>query len=224
MTCWTILTIEKTKDIKKIRHAYAIQAQKYHPEENPEKFKEIQEAYYEALDYAKGKGTYHFHSSNSIVAKKETALESEEDLEFEAFLSSSFVDELVESEAEEVEKENKQIAENMQQKMTDFSLSGKMLKNYNLWKDFLKQSDFRIACQTNSFIDFLIDFVKNSKLTEEIIFEIFYYYSESCRFYNLTESEMYRQKDLEYCILFKKKKSFSIKRIVNFFTNRDSSK
>ena len=53
MNCWTILQIEPTKDLKKIKHAYAVLTKQYHPEDNPEKFQEIQEAYQRAVAYAK---------------------------------------------------------------------------------------------------------------------------------------------------------------------------
>lgn len=52
MTIWEQLGIEKTRDKRKIKHAYAKQAAKYHPEEHPEEFKEIYEAYQSALSYA----------------------------------------------------------------------------------------------------------------------------------------------------------------------------
>ncbi len=64
MTCWEILQIEKTKDIRVIKHAYAELTKTYHPEENPEKFKEIQTAYKQATAYAKER------LSNSIFVEK----------------------------------------------------------------------------------------------------------------------------------------------------------
>lgn len=50
---WNTLGIEPTKDIKKIKHAYASASKKYHPEEHPEEFKRLQKAYKEAMKYAK---------------------------------------------------------------------------------------------------------------------------------------------------------------------------
>ncbi|MFV0380981.1 MAG: J domain-containing protein [Breznakia sp.] len=48
------LEIKATKDIKAIKKAYSAVIKKYHPEEYPEEFKEINEAYKQALAYAKG--------------------------------------------------------------------------------------------------------------------------------------------------------------------------
>ena len=49
MNAWEILGIEPTKDKKEIKKAYAKLLKQYHPEENPEKFKQIQAAYQQCL-------------------------------------------------------------------------------------------------------------------------------------------------------------------------------
>lgn len=51
---WEILGIEETTDRKEIQQAYAMQLQKFHPEEHPEEFQRLQEAYRVACEYAKG--------------------------------------------------------------------------------------------------------------------------------------------------------------------------
>lgn len=45
MNCWDVLGIEPTQDKKEIKKAYARLLKQYHPEENPEEFKQIQTAY-----------------------------------------------------------------------------------------------------------------------------------------------------------------------------------
>ena len=50
--CWKVLGIEPTDDINVINHAYAIISKTSHPEDNPEKFKIIHDAYKEAKEYA----------------------------------------------------------------------------------------------------------------------------------------------------------------------------
>lgn len=49
MNAWEILGIEPTSDKKTIKRAYAKLLKQYHPEENPEKFKQIQTAYQHCL-------------------------------------------------------------------------------------------------------------------------------------------------------------------------------
>lgn len=53
MNMWEILEIEATKDVKQIKSAYAKMVKKYHPEEFPNEFKNLQKAYKQALNYAK---------------------------------------------------------------------------------------------------------------------------------------------------------------------------
>lgn len=74
MNCWMILKIEPTTDLKAIKHAYAILAQTCHPEEDPEGFKLLQEAYQEAVSYARnakregnGQATFSFESKRQEV-------------------------------------------------------------------------------------------------------------------------------------------------------------
>lgn len=55
MTAWEILGIEKTTDVKAIRHAYAQLAKQCHPETEPEQFEQLYRVYQEALAFAKGK-------------------------------------------------------------------------------------------------------------------------------------------------------------------------
>lgn len=52
MDIWTILGIEQTTDKRMIKRAYGRRTAQYHPEEYPEEFKSIHEAYVEALEYA----------------------------------------------------------------------------------------------------------------------------------------------------------------------------
>lgn len=49
MNCWEVLGIEPTSDKKEIKRAYAKLLKQYHPEENPEEFKQIQAAYQQCL-------------------------------------------------------------------------------------------------------------------------------------------------------------------------------
>ena len=49
MNAWEILGIEPTSDKKEIKKAYARLLKQYHPEENPEEFKQIQTAYQQCL-------------------------------------------------------------------------------------------------------------------------------------------------------------------------------
>jgi hypothetical protein len=53
MQCWEILNIQPTTDVKAIRSAYAKLLRDNNPEDKPEAYQQIREAYDEALDYAR---------------------------------------------------------------------------------------------------------------------------------------------------------------------------
>lgn len=53
MDCFEILGIEPTNNIRIIKKAYSLLLKRYHPEEYPEEFKKIHQAYEEALLYAR---------------------------------------------------------------------------------------------------------------------------------------------------------------------------
>ncbi len=55
MNIWELLGIEPTEDVSKIKSAYARQAKQYHPEEHPEEFKALQNAYKLAVKLAKSR-------------------------------------------------------------------------------------------------------------------------------------------------------------------------
>ncbi|WP_456074247.1 J domain-containing protein [Holdemanella biformis] len=70
MNAWEILGIEPTSDKKEIKKAYARLLKQYHPEENPEEFKQIQAAYQQCL-----------HSNQEIESVSyEQNIESKQDI------------------------------------------------------------------------------------------------------------------------------------------------
>lgn len=53
MNIWRVLGLEPTRDLGAIRRAYARAARQYHPEEQPEEFQRVHDAYQQALRYAR---------------------------------------------------------------------------------------------------------------------------------------------------------------------------
>lgn len=53
MNYWNILGVEKTNDVRAIKRAYAVKLKKTKPDEDPEGFKKLHEAYKWATNYAK---------------------------------------------------------------------------------------------------------------------------------------------------------------------------
>lgn len=54
---WELLELEPTQDVSAIKRAYAQKARICHPEDDPEGFLKLREAYQAALDYAEGRDT-----------------------------------------------------------------------------------------------------------------------------------------------------------------------
>lgn len=56
-TCWQVLGIEATADIEAIRQAYLALLPTFHPETDPQGFKQLREAYENALQETKSPAT-----------------------------------------------------------------------------------------------------------------------------------------------------------------------
>ncbi|RKM56452.1 hypothetical protein D6853_06605 [Butyrivibrio sp. X503] len=90
---WDWLETEPTKDINKIKAAYAEVAKKYHPAEHPEEFKQLRDSYKLAIELSKKEGApaYRVISFDTGDEKLKFNLGSskEEDKEFKFNLGSS---------------------------------------------------------------------------------------------------------------------------------------
>ena len=71
MDIWEWLDIPPSTDIAEIKSAYARQAKIYHPEEHPEEFKALQNAYKTALRIAKCQGTATYVTPVTILTEDE---------------------------------------------------------------------------------------------------------------------------------------------------------
>ena len=71
MSVWEILGIDKTNDIRAIKKAYAKKVKTCHPEDDPDGFRLLQEAYRKAMEYARG------NEPQETVIKEEIPVEQE---------------------------------------------------------------------------------------------------------------------------------------------------
>lgn len=93
MNMWNILDIEPTTDKRTIKRAYAKMAARYHPEEQPEKFQQVYDAYEQALFYAERyANTQYFQQGaayddildeNSASASQNTSLQLSDSIDFD---------------------------------------------------------------------------------------------------------------------------------------------
>ena len=110
MNVFEILEIEPTEDKKKIKKAYASLARKYHPEEQPEKWKEIHDAYTMAMRIADGE------ENVSFFLEKDTSWEGSQDWQNVTILRASEqeVNQIVAKHLEKIEKRKQQAQEEQQ--------------------------------------------------------------------------------------------------------------
>lgn len=77
---WEVLGLEPTKDVSAIKRAYALKSRTCHPEEDPEGFLRLRQAYQAALDYAEG-GTGTSPKRPSVGAGERAESKEPEELE-----------------------------------------------------------------------------------------------------------------------------------------------
>ena len=78
---WTFLGIAPTSDRKTVRSAYAAQSRLHHPEEEPEYFVRLNQAYRQALDFARRGGAGDGGAGNGEERKQEAITEAASSLE-----------------------------------------------------------------------------------------------------------------------------------------------
>lgn len=79
MNCWDILGIKPTDNLKEIKRAYASKSREVHPEEHPEEFKQLHEAYEQSTNFAKSKVAPPVASPQPVSPKSSEAEEVEEE-------------------------------------------------------------------------------------------------------------------------------------------------
>lgn len=171
MNIWEILGIEPTKDKKAIKRAYAAQTKVVHPEEKPEEFKRLREAYQAALRYAESdeeRGDT-FESFAGNAAKEETLTDDNINPSAEEQLQDW--EDISHTELAAFFKEN-QIKQ--KQRIETFMQHWKVLKNPSgdseqgkWWREYLNSEDFR-SIQWNAQIVSLITKEIGDKLVYSI--------------------------------------------------------
>lgn len=76
MNCWKILEINPTDNVREIKRAYAAKSKVVHPEEHPEEFRELHDAYETALRLAK-EGRVRVNRTESAPVERATETEAE---------------------------------------------------------------------------------------------------------------------------------------------------
>lgn len=142
---WDILGIEPTHDKKIIKQAYASQSKLCHPEDNPEAFKILQQAYKSALAYASNEN----YSKTSLKDSK-SSLKSTSEVNTKK-THKVYVDSQDEKETKEVYHYSKDVD------LNDLEIESSLSKTHKLFKDenILEQFDDNQAYQDYLFESFI---------------------------------------------------------------------
>ncbi|MCY7080885.1 J domain-containing protein [Streptococcus oralis] len=118
MNIWETLGIEPTTDVKLIRRRYAELVRLYHPEDQPEIYQEIVEAYQKALTYARSRNT---RPENSLrkASDSQEATELEEEANEKPNSSLNFENLTEETKTENEESETSSLDFSDYQQSTD---------------------------------------------------------------------------------------------------------
>lgn len=156
MDIWNILEIKPTKDKKEIKKAYAKLAAKYHPEDYPEEFQIIKDAYQQALSLANGKQ----QPENALPYPDTSQTEIPEvfSLDFANPESSDspqigiHFDEIIESGEQEYETQHRKDLDHAFAQLYVFA--GKRgLQSHNKWVDYLQSNAFKKVMEDPEFLN-----------------------------------------------------------------------
>ncbi len=179
MNCWTILQIEPTKDLKKIKHAYAVLTKQYHPEDNPEKFEEIQEAYQRAVAYAKDNSLVSLNPNIPLTDSQMDMFQTEETSsspdDGDDGETDDYYENLFESHKEEMQDKIREQGMFFKHKISFLVLNSEV-GTLKAWRDVLRREEFKLAVYDTSFICELTNYLKDYGVSIEILFEIYYYF------------------------------------------------
>ena len=118
MNIWETLGIEPTTDVKLIRRRYAELVRLYHPEDQPEIYQEIVEAYQKALTYARSRNT-RLENSLRKASDSQEASELEEEANGKPNSSLNFENLTEETKTENEESETSSLDFSDYQQLTD---------------------------------------------------------------------------------------------------------
>ncbi len=165
MSIWEELGIERTDNAREIKKAYAAKLKFVHPEEHPEEFQKLHEAYCIALNLAKTKARPH-KSDAEIPQINITVDETDKtppEFDFD----------------KEISDYNNQIAESAQERTQDvirrmeelYSKKGFVSKEE--WFELFNSYDVRLIKKQPVFIDALYTFLKTHFVYESLAVAVF---------------------------------------------------
>ena len=160
-----ILEIEPTNDKKEIKKAYARLVKRYHPEEHPEEWEKIHNAYEQALKMAEpGKPLMRIEPSIQMAEPKLPVREEETEVELH-----SLFDNIGEMAREKQHQDKEAFKRNVQEVMNDFrEISGENELDIKEWEVFFAQETRLPYICTREFLEMLGDCFENRTIEYEM--------------------------------------------------------
>lgn len=175
LTAYRILGLEPGCSRTEIKEAYAALSKIYHPEDYPEKFQELSEAYQTLIRGGR--------RSNSLSNQENSFTSRTEESDF------SFSDDLMESEPEETydfeetlrrtkEADAKRLHEEVLRALAEFKVltTPSYCKKLKLFKEYFKKPEHHNAFRSPEFIKELSYLVDESNLKKQAYYEIVSFY------------------------------------------------
>lgn len=199
MNCFTVLGIEPTTEKKKIKRAYAAKSREFHPEEHPEEFQRIHDAYEEALAWAERNVESEVEQQmpeeprqmEMGAAEQENPVHSDEDSE-ESFREEKAGEPPVQLEedsqtwdsdwtrqfqnmadaSERQGADDREIRKIMEQCISLYLNEKERNKLYH-WKDILEEPAYREYFRTKTFVESWYHFLDTHRMFDAAIWQYF---------------------------------------------------
>ena len=199
MNCFTVLGIEPTTEKKKIKRAYAAKSREFHPEEHPEEFQRIHDAYEEALVWAERNVESEVEQQmpeeprqmEMGAAEQENPVHSDEDseesfreegageppvqLEEDSRTWDSDWDRQFQNMADASERQgadDREIRKIMEQCISLYLNEKERNKLYH-WKDILEEPAYREYFRTKTFVESWYHFLDTHRMFDAAIWQYF---------------------------------------------------
>ena len=199
MNCFTVLGIEPTTEKKKIKKAYAAKSREFHPEEHPEEFQRIHDAYEEALAWAERnveseveqqmpeeprqmemgaaeqENPVHSDEDSEESFREEEAGEPPVQLEEDSRTWDSDWDRQFQNMADASERQgadDREIRKIMEQCISLYLNEKERNKLYH-WKDILEEPAYREYFRTKTFVESWYHFLDTHRMFDAAIWQYF---------------------------------------------------
>ena len=199
MNCFTVLGIEPTTEKKKIKRAYAAKSREFHPEEHPEEFQRIHDAYEEALAWAERnveseveqqmpeeprqmemgaaeqENPVHSDEDSEESFREEEAGEPPVQLEEDSRTWDSDWDRQFQNMADASERQgadDREIRKIMEQCISLYLNEKERNKLYH-WKDILEEPAYREYFRTKTFVESWYHFLDTHRMFDAAIWQYF---------------------------------------------------